>query len=81
MALKTYVITDREAISLILDDDIEGFRRYIEEDPYLDFGEASEFETEKEAVAFCAALGYGLDDRCAIERLPLRSFEAADRPL
>lgn len=44
------------------------------------FDEPIQFETETEALAFCAGLGYGVDDTLSIAKFPLRSFEEYDQP-
>ena len=80
MDIKVHVITDRALIDFIEDNDVEGFQQYLEVDDTLYFEEPIQFETESEALAFCAGLGYGVDDRNPVDRLPLRSFEEYDRP-
>ena len=80
MSAKVYVITDKSAIEFIENNDIEGFRKYLKDEDTLYFEEALQFETEKEALAFCAGLGYGVDDHNPVDRLPLRSFEEYDQP-
>jgi hypothetical protein len=39
-----------------------------------------EFETEREALAFCSGLGYGTMEGAPVEQFPLRSFEEYDMP-
>ena len=80
MDIKVYVITDQTAIDLITDNDIDGFKAYLAEDDTLYFPEPETFPSEEEALAFCAGIGYGIDERATIERLPLRSCEPADVP-
>ncbi|MGN0213548.1 MAG: DUF5053 domain-containing protein [Muribaculaceae bacterium] len=80
MDIKVYVITDQTAIDLITDDDIDGFKAYLAEDDTLYFPEPETFATEEEALAFCAGIGYGIDERASIERYPLRSCEPTDIP-
>ena len=80
MDIKVHVITDRTLIDLFEDNDIEGFRKHLEEDGTIYFEEPIQFETESEALAFCAGLGYGVDDHNPVDRIPLRSFEEYDRP-
>lgn len=75
-----YVIRDTEAIELIEENDVSGFREYLTKDDTVIFDEPVEFETEAEALAFCAGLGYGVDERYPVEVLPLRSFEEYDKP-
>ena len=78
MAVKVYVISDPLAINFLLDDDIDGFKEYLEYDEYLDFGEPKVFETEEQALAFCAVLGYGANESATPERYPLGSCEETD---
>ena len=80
MDIKVYVITDQTAIDLITDNDIDGFKAYLAEEDTLFFCEPETFSTEEEALAFCAGIGFGIDERAPIERLPLRSCEPADVP-
>ena len=80
MDIKVYVITDQTAIDLITDNDIDGFKGYLAEADNLYFSEPETFATEEEALAFCAGIGFGIDERAPIERLPLRSCEPADVP-
>ena len=80
MPVKVYVISDRNLIDLFEDNDIEGFKKQLEEDGTIYFEEPIQFETESEALAFCAGPGYGVDDRNPVDRLPLRSFEEYDKP-
>lgn len=80
MAVKVYVISDSEAINYIVDNDIEGFKNYLAEEEYIRFDDPEVFNSEQEALAFCAGLGYGIDERAPIDRLPLRSSEDLDRP-
>ena len=39
MAAKVYVINDPLAINFLVDNDIDGFKEYLESDEYLDFSE------------------------------------------
>lgn len=80
MAVKVYVVTDREAIDFIVDNDIEGFKACLNEDDTLYFDEPKVFDTEEEALAFCDGLGFGFDERAISTTYPLRSFEEKDRP-
>ena len=68
MDVKVYVITDPTAIDLITADDLDGFKAYLAEEDTLYFPEPESFATEEEALAFCAGIGYGTDDRAPIER-------------
>lgn len=77
--VKVYVITDREAIDFLVNDDIDGFKEYLLEEP-IDFNEPVLFDSEAEALAFCAGLGYGVDETSVVETYPLRSCEPCDMP-
>lgn len=79
-SIKVYVLQDNELISFVENDDIDGFADYINNEEYLDIAEPLEFKTEEEALAFCSGLGFGIDDRGSVEKLPLRSFEESDIP-
>lgn len=80
MDIKVYVITDQTAIDLITDNDLDGFKAYLAEDDTLYFPEPETFASEEQALAFCSGIGYGIDERAPIDRLPLRSCEPADVP-
>ena len=80
MDIKVYVINDQTAIDLITDNDIDGFKAYLADEDTLYFSEPETFVTKEEALAFCAGIGYGIDERAPIDRLPLRSCEPADVP-
>ncbi len=78
--IKVYVISDPLAINFLVDDDIDGFKEYLDSDDMLDFPEPEVFETEQQALAFCEGLGYGSDEHAVPDRYPLRSCEPADAP-
>lgn len=80
MAVKVYVIYDPLAINFLVDDDINGFKEYLEADDMLDVPEPELFDTEAQALAFCAGIGYGANERAIPDRYPLRSCEEADIP-
>lgn len=80
MSAKVYVIRDRALIEFIENSDLDGFKNYLAQEEYLMLDEPVEFETEQEALAFCAGLGYGVDDTPPVDILPLRSFEEYDQP-
>lgn len=80
MSVKVYVISDPLAIDFLVNDDIDGFKEYLDADDMLDFPEPEFFETEDKALAFCAGLGYGEDEGAVPHRYPLRSCEPADAP-
>lgn len=78
--IKVNVISDPLAINFLVDDDIDGFKEYLDSDDMLDFPEPEVFETERQALAFCEGLGYGTDERAVPDRYPLRSCEPVDAP-
>ena len=78
MSVKVYVISDPLAINFLVDDDIDGFKEYLDSDDMLDFSEPEVFDSEEKALAFCAGLGYGKDERAVPDRYPLRSCEPSD---
>jgi hypothetical protein len=78
MPIKVHVVTDPCAIQYIEDNDIKGFESYLAEEEYLYFAEPESFETEAEANAFCAGIGYGVDERSTPESFPLRSNQISD---
>ena len=49
--IKVYVISDPLAINFLVDDDIDGFKEYLDSDDMLDFPEPEVFETERQALA------------------------------
>ena len=80
MSVKVYVVTEPLAIDFIVDDDIDGFKELLDSDDTLYFPEPEIFDTEEKALAFCAGIGYGKDERAMPDRYPLRSCEPADAP-
>ena len=80
MSIKVYIVEDATAIELIQNNDLDGFKAYLAEDDTLYFGEPECFDTEAEALAFCAGIGHGMDERATVERYPLRSCEPDDVP-
>ena len=80
MSAKVYVIKDRTMIEFIENNELDGFKNYLAEDEYLMLDEPVEFQTEQEALAFCAGLSYGVDDTLPVDTFPLRSFEEYDQP-
>lgn len=78
MAVKVYVITDPLAIDFLVNDDIDGFKEYLDSDDMLDFPEPEVFDTEDAVLSFCAGLGCGTDERAMPDCYPLRSCEPAD---
>lgn len=77
--VEVYVVTEPEAISLIEAGDIDGFKQLLEDDKTLLFSEPEVFNSEAEALAFCAGIGYGKEGYL-VEKFPLRSSEPTDMP-
>ena len=78
--IKVYMVNDKIAIQYIEDNDIDGFKDYLAEEEYLYFDEPETFDTEAEALAFCAGIGHGCDERATPTRFPLRSNVDIDLP-
>lgn len=80
MSIKIYVLTDPILIDFAQDGDIEGFKEYLDSNGTIYFNDPETFDTEAEALAYCAGIGYGKYERAPVERYPLRSSEPADLP-
>jgi len=84
MSIKVYIVTNPTLVDFIMDNDIDGFKAYLDEskenEDFILFDEPECFDTEAEALAFCGGIGYGYDERATPERFPLRSCEINDRP-
>ena len=80
MSIKVYVLTDPILIDFAQDGDIEGFKEYLDSDDTIYFNDPGTFNTEAEALAYCAGIGYGKDERAPVERYLLRSSEEDDLP-
>lgn len=80
MSIKVCVLTDPILIDFAQDCDIEGFKEYLDSDDTIYFNDPETFDTEAEALAYCAGIGYGKDERTVPDRHPLRSCEPADAP-
>lgn len=80
MSIKVYVIEASNLIEYLQNDDLEGFKEYLNEDETIFIPEPEYFDSETEALAFCSGLGYGVDERGPVERYPLRSCESVDLP-
>lgn len=78
MSIKIYVLTDHILIDFAQDGDIEGIKEYLDSDDTIYFNDPETFDTEAEALAYCAGIGYGKDERAPVECYPLRSSEPAD---
>ena len=79
-SIKVYVVNDKIAIQFIEENDIDGFKEYLAEEGCRYFAEPETFDTEAEALAFCAAIGHGCDERATPTRFPLRSNVDIDLP-
>lgn len=80
MSVKVYVISDPLAIDFLINDDIDGFKEYLDSDDMLCFPEPEVFDSSENALAFCKGLGYGKDERAIPTCYPLRSCESFDAP-
>ena len=84
MQTKVYVVSEPSLVDFIMNNDIEGFKTYLNEskenEDYILFCDPEYFETEAEALAFCCGIGYDSDERATPERFPLRSCEQDDLP-
>ena len=82
MSIKVYVVTDPPLIDFLVNNDLEGFKAYLDEskenDDFILFDEPECFDTEAEALAFCSGIGYGSNERATPDRYPLRSCEKDD---
>lgn len=80
MSIKVYVLTDPILIDFAQVGDIEGFKEFLDSDDTIYFNAPETFDTEAEALAYCAGISYGKDERAPVERYPLRSSELEDQP-
>lgn len=80
MSIKIYILTDPILIDFAQNGDTEGFKEYLDSDDTIYFNDPETFNTEAEALAFCAGIGYGKDERAPVERYPLSSSEEDDLP-
>jgi len=80
MQVKIYVMDDPILISFIEENDLNGFKEYLDSDDTLMFSEPETFETKAEALAFCSGIGHRVDKRAPVERFPLCSSEPEDLP-
>lgn len=76
--IKVYILTDTDAIEHIVNDDLDRLRSALADGLAPDV-ETVDFATEREALAFCAGLGYRRDERSLPDVYPLRSFESCDQ--
>lgn len=75
MSIKVYVLDDPIAIDFVRDEEIDGFKEYLDSDDMLCFPNPEVFDSEAEALSFCSGLSYGTDERATPDRYPLRSCE------
>lgn len=84
MTIKVYVVTEPALIEYLIDNDLEGFKAYLEEskenDDFILFEDPECFDTEAEALAFCDGIGYGADGHATPDHYPLRTTEETDLP-
>ena len=84
MSIKVYVITDPTLVDFIMENDIDGFKAYLDRskqnEDFILFNEPERFDTDAEALAFSGGIGYDYDEHTTPERFPLRSCEPADCP-
>lgn len=80
MSIKVYVLTDSILIDFAQNGDIEGFKEYLDSDDTIYFNEPETFDTEAEALAYCAGVGYGVDERAPVERYILCTCKSEDIP-
>ncbi len=78
--IKVYIVTDSDAISLLINDNLDEFKAYISSEEDMEIDAPMEFDTEAEVLAFCAGLGYGKDDHSFPSIYPLRGCEPCDKP-
>lgn len=71
-----YVVRDTEMIENLINDEFNGFNALVEEGGIFDV-EVVDFESESDALAFCASLETTLDEG-NVSAYPLRSFESCD---
>lgn len=80
MSVKIHVVDDPILISFIEENDLDGFKEYLDSDDTLMFSEPETFETEADALVFCSGIGHRADERDHAKRFPLRSSEPDDLP-
>ena len=80
MNIEVYIVKDQTAISLIMEQDIQGFKAYLSENQTLIFHEPKLFATAQEAAAFCEGISYGKNESYPTDTLPLRSDNVDDIP-
>lgn len=76
--IKVYIVTDSDVISSLINDKFDEFKAYISPKDGVKIFDSMEFDTEAEAMAFCAGLGYCEDEHSFPNIYPLRSCEPCD---
>ena len=59
MSVQVYVVSDPLAINFIQNEDLDGFKEYLDSYDTFYIPEPEEFATEAEALAYCSGIGYG----------------------
>lgn len=67
---KLYLIEEPEAESLVNDNDLDGFRQYLEDETYLNI-DIEEFDTEEERTGFLSGYFHGCDERSPAGKVAL----------
>lgn len=67
-----YIIEDSEAESLVQDNDVDGFRKYIDDDGYVEY-DKEEFDSEEERSGFLRGFFHGCDERAPAGKVVLLS--------
>ncbi len=82
MPINVYIISEPSLIDFIMNNDIEGFKDYLNETKekrrFYSVCELESFDTEVEALAFSDSIGYGADEHVVPERFPLWSCKLGD---
>ncbi len=67
-----YIIEDSEAESLVQDNDVDGFRKYVGDDGYVEY-DKEEFDSEEERSGFLRGFFHGCDERAPAGKVVLLS--------
>ncbi len=67
-----YIIEDSEAESLVQDNDVDGFRKYVDDDGYVEY-DKEEFDSEEERSGFLRGFFHGCDERAPAGKVVLLS--------
>lgn len=74
-----YIIEDSEAESLVQDNDVDGFRKYVDDDGYVEY-DKEEFDSEEERSGFLRGFFHGYDERAPAGKVVLLSGEEYYEP-